>query len=103
MKRKKICNQIKESIRIRQKQTCVCCIELGKEFHHVNPVVLGGKNTLNNLVLLCGNCHKLLHLGDVQTCITILEYVYYLYNNKLPSDLYENIISISEMIKETEY
>lgn len=29
--------------------------------HHIHPLHLGGNNDINNLVLLCGFCHKLVH------------------------------------------
>ena len=99
-KRTSIPKIIKESIKARQNNRCACCIEIGREFHHVNPVCLSGKNSHNNLVLLCQDCHSLVHLGDLQTCLTILEYVYYLYNGKLPSDLLNDLMCLSEIIKE---
>ena len=27
------------------------------EFHHIVPIINGGKNTIENCSLLCGNCH----------------------------------------------
>jgi len=35
----------------------------GCEFHHIVPVSKGGENTLDNIVLLCPNCHKMAHAG----------------------------------------
>ena len=35
----------------------------GREFHHIIPVSEGGNNTLDNIVLLCPNCHKMAHAG----------------------------------------
>ena len=33
------------------------------EVHHVNPLADGGKDTLDNTVALCPNCHREAHLG----------------------------------------
>ena len=37
----------------------------GCEFHHIVPVSEGGENTLDNIVLLCPNCHKSAHAGII--------------------------------------
>jgi 5-methylcytosine-specific restriction endonuclease McrA len=41
------------------------CVKCGYnevlERHHINPISKGGKNDKDNLVLLCPNCHTLLH------------------------------------------
>ena len=29
------------------------------EFHHILPVIFGGKHTLDNCSLLCKNCHRI--------------------------------------------
>ena len=31
------------------------------EIHHIHPYIKGGKHTEDNLILLCGNCHKKKH------------------------------------------
>jgi hypothetical protein len=31
------------------------------QIHHIVPVALGGKNTLDNLITLCGSCHRRWH------------------------------------------
>lgn len=43
-----------------------CCHECGWnagncEVHHIMPKSAGGKNTINNAVVLCPNCHSLKH------------------------------------------
>lgn len=89
-KRVRIPKQIKDYVRSRQKGKCACCIDRGDEFHHVKPSCLGGSSiTANNIVLLCEFHHKILHLGDLDTCLTILEYVFYLNHKILPVDLDE--------------
>ena len=86
-KRNKLNKQLKEFIKQRQKGKCVCCdSQEKKEYHHVNPICLGGKDSSINIVMLCSNHHKLLHLADPYTCIKIYEYVYYLYYRKLPDN-----------------
>ena len=60
-------------------------------------MALGGDNDPYNLVLLCEEHHKLLHLGDLETCTTILEYVYYIKNQELPSDIIELERLVEEM------
>lgn len=62
-------------------------MDFGKEFHHVVPVSLGGDNKHNNIVLLCEQHHNLYHLGDIDIINQVLEYVYYLNNKCLPSDI----------------
>lgn len=88
-KRKKIPKLIKDMVWARQQGRCACCLERGREYHHVKPVALGGTNDYYNIVLLCKEHHRLLHLGDLETITQVLEYVYYLKNGELPSDHYE--------------
>ena len=49
-----------------QEGCCPVCkqslaIESPYEIHHIKPIVMGGKDTINNLVLLHPNCHRLVH------------------------------------------
>lgn len=79
---------IRRSVKLRQNGKCCCCIEKGQEFHHVQPNALSkhpANHFENNIVFLCENHHKLLHLGDPDTFQTIYEYVWYLYYKELPS------------------
>jgi hypothetical protein len=96
--RKSIPRQIKDIVRMRQRGGCAACMNRGEEYHHVLPVSLGGNNDSKNIVLLCRNHHNLLHLGDLETCLTILEYIYFLKNGQLPFDINE-IKEIGEKIK----
>ncbi len=44
--------------------SCVCCGSdqvVGSEIHHVVPWALGGRTDLDNLVLVCRRCHRMLH------------------------------------------
>lgn len=36
-----------------------CWTEKDLEFHHINPVRFGGKNTLENCLVFCHNCHNI--------------------------------------------
>ena len=98
-KRKTIPKQIREFVRDRQDKRCCCCIEIGTELHHVHPVCTGGINDIDNLVLLCPEHHLAVHLGDLETCLQILEYVYYLLNKELPDDI-EKLKELADKIKE---
>ncbi len=42
--------------------------------HHVVPRAEGGRSTLDNAVLLCGGCHRLLHEGGFQLKRTVATY-----------------------------
>ncbi len=49
-----------------QRGRCLVCrqpitTETEYDVHHIKPVVMGGKNSINNLVLLHPNCHRLIH------------------------------------------
>jgi len=49
-----------------QKGRCLVCrqpitTETEYDIHHFQPVIMGGKNTINNLALLHPNCHRLIH------------------------------------------
>jgi len=97
-KRKKIPKQVREAVWKRQYGGCIACINRGTQYHHVLPVSLGGNNSLPNIVLLCEQHHSLLHLGDLDTVLTILEYGYYLKNGELPTDI-EQLKDLAEKIK----
>ena len=98
MKRKKLPKQLQDAVRDRQKGVCACCIERGREFHHVDPHVLGGRDTYKNIALLCKYHHKLVHLGDLETIKTVLEYTYYLNTGKLLTDL-SQLDNVIELVK----
>lgn len=57
----------REHALVRDKYTCQCC---GKrncrvEAHHVIFRSNGGSDSLDNLITLCEDCHKAVHLGEV--------------------------------------
>lgn len=41
----------------------LCGDDRGLEVHHKIPRSLGGSNDKNNLIVLCGKCHAILHNG----------------------------------------
>lgn len=57
-----------KAVKERDKNTCQCCKEGGMEYvdcndvHHIQEVYLGGKDEMNNLILVCVKCHRLIHL-----------------------------------------
>ena len=57
----------REAILHRDNYTCQCC---GKkncrlEVHHIVFRRNGGSDSLENLITLCGDCHKSVHLGEI--------------------------------------
>jgi hypothetical protein len=44
---------------------CAWCSTNLTERHHIEPYHLGGKHTVENLILLCPNCHTQLHSGKI--------------------------------------
>ena len=48
---------------------CEYCGNKTKEIlqiHHIDSVASGGNNDLNNLIILCPNCHKAAHAGIIK-------------------------------------
>lgn len=48
---------------------CEYCGNKTKEIlqiHHIDSVANGGNNDLNNLIILCPNCHKAAHAGIIK-------------------------------------
>lgn len=59
---------IKKSVMTRDNSTCACCKRGGEQYvdvldyHHVVPVHLGGADTVDNGLMLCVACHRMVHL-----------------------------------------
>lgn len=59
---------IRKSVMARDNNTCACCKRGGEQyvdildFHHMLPVFLGGDDSVDNGVMLCVACHRLVHL-----------------------------------------
>lgn len=53
---------IKKEIEKNGHKCFVCSSRNHLEFHHVVPKHLGGTDLKNNLVRLCSNCHKQVHV-----------------------------------------
>ena len=65
---------IKKAVMARDGSICQCCKKGGSQFvdildyHHILPVYLDGKDTVENGIMLCVACHRLVHLhgtGDL--------------------------------------
>lgn len=65
---------IKKSVMARDHSTCMCCRRGGEQYadvldyHHIKPVFMGGEDTVDNGIMLCVTCHRLVHLystGDL--------------------------------------
>src|SRR5437868_15110445 len=55
---------LRQAVFTKYRNSCyVCNFSLipALRIHHAAPVSLGGQDTLENLVLLCANCHTLVH------------------------------------------
>jgi hypothetical protein len=77
--KKKFPSQIKKKVIDRSQNRCERCkIDFDDdclgEFHHIKPVVYGGKNTIENCTLLCHNCH--LEAPNVKNKEDLLIYKY---------------------------
>lgn len=73
---------LRKAVLERDKATCQCCKLGGQRFldildyHHILPVFLGGKDTIDNGIMLCVACHRLVHLystGDLYIDKELLE------------------------------
>ena len=59
---------IKKTVMARDENTCQCCKRGGQEyidildFHHILPVYLSGVDSVENGIMLCVACHRLVHL-----------------------------------------
>lgn len=59
---------IRKAVMSRDNNTCQCCKRGGPDYvdildlHHIEEVYLGGKDTVENGLAVCLNCHKQIHL-----------------------------------------
>lgn len=59
---------IKKAVMVRDNGTCQCCKRGGEQYadvldyHHCLPVFLGGADTVDNGIMLCVACHRMVHL-----------------------------------------
>lgn len=65
---------VRKAVMARDNFTCACCRKGGQsyidilDFHHILPVFLGGTDSVDNGIMLCVACHRLVHLystGDL--------------------------------------
>ena len=62
----------REHALVRDKYTCQCCGRKNcrVEAHHIKFRSDGGSDTLENLITLCEDCHKAIHLGKIELKLT---------------------------------
>lgn len=74
--------EIRKAAMARDKTTCQCCKRGGPQYsdildlHHILPVFLGGVDSVENSIMLCVACHRLVHLystGDLYIDSALLE------------------------------
>jgi len=65
-KRQPVSRSQKNSSRIKQKGRCYRCHKVlsVEEHHHLKPVSQGGKSVTKNLVALCPECHRIIHIQE---------------------------------------
>lgn len=66
--RERIDPAIRKAVMSRDNNTCQCCKRGGPDYvdildlHHIVEVYLGGRDTVDNGITVCLNCHKQIHL-----------------------------------------
>lgn len=67
MFRKAIPRKIRDFLLVASKHQCSICQAHTVEVHHIVPVSKGGTNNLENLMVVCPNCHTNFHEGRFTT------------------------------------
>ena len=49
---------LKKQVLVRDFGLCRCCGFKGDEVHHITPLVYGGGDNVENMILLCSYCHR---------------------------------------------
>ena len=89
--------------RILKKQKIAHCEYCGNktkeilQIHHIEPIAMGGNNDLDNLIILCPNCHKSVHAGIIKK-----DDLYWLkkFPKKLKDFQYDNMLPEYKIIME---
>ena len=73
---------LRKTVMARDNSTCQCCKRGGEQYvdildyHHVMPCFLGGNDSVDNGIMLCVSCHRLVHLystGDLHINNALME------------------------------
>jgi len=59
---------LRRKIMLRDQCTCQnpgCCSKFYVSLHHIVPLGAGGENVESNILILCGLCHDLVHMGKI--------------------------------------
>ncbi len=59
--------EVDEAIKQRHFFECAWCGEKLTERHHITEFAKGGEHTIENLILLCPNCHTQVHRNEINT------------------------------------
>jgi hypothetical protein len=60
-------NEISKAVKERHFFECAWCGEKLTERHHIDEFAKGGQHTVENLILLCPNCHTQVHNNEIST------------------------------------
>lgn len=87
--------ELAKAVEVRDNYTCQGCGISGLTYsnifekHHILPVYFGGKDELDNLILLCPTCHKLVHRYSVGAAII----------DAKDKPLLENVVKLGDVIR----
>ena len=60
---------LKRKISEHWQNQCACCHRIDYlEYHHIIPIAEGGKDDFDNIILLCGRCHAIVHGRSFDAC-----------------------------------
>jgi hypothetical protein len=74
-----------------------CRLILPLELHHIDHVSKGGPNTVDNLIVLCSNCHKRYHSGNLpEEAIRTWKAMLFSLNNALTKEAINHLLLLSD-------
>ena len=80
IKRKRFSKKEKERLLERQRYKCNHCqqrLTEAREYDHIKPLFVGGRDSIFNLQVLCCNCHALKSKRDARQISKLSKYVIY--------------------------